>query len=125
MPSAQVVIQVDLQNDRHRAINDAAPTDRVPVSEQVSASTCRRRAWAQPRDFHPRVLRQVDSVILVQSAKVMHEPRCLARLHAAVELAIPIVPVVLVGRPRLESFRCSHQPQYWCLRNKRRMDGER
>jgi hypothetical protein len=43
------------------------------------------------------VATQTDTVLLLQSAQVLAEPRCLARLYSASTNRVPIVPVLLTG----------------------------
>ncbi len=43
------------------------------------------------------VAEQVDCVLLLQTSKVLYEPRCLARLYAAAKCRVPIVPVFLMS----------------------------
>ena len=68
----QVVLQIDTCSGRTRDVNDVTPSDLTPVSQES------------------------DCVLLIQSAKVMMEPRCLARLYAVTVHRVPIVPVVLM-----------------------------
>ena len=68
----QVVTQGDLQDDSSRNANDCAEHD------------CRLVAM------------DVDCVLLVQTAHVLQQPRCLARLYTAVKNNVSIVPVVLL-----------------------------
>lgn len=68
----QVVLQIDTCSGRTRDINDVTPADLVPIAEES------------------------DCVLLVQSANVMKEPRCLSRLYTATTYQVPIVPVVLM-----------------------------
>ncbi len=67
----QVVLQIDTCSGRTRDINDVTPADLVPIAEES------------------------DCVLLVQSANVMKESRCLSRLYTATTHQVPIVPVVL------------------------------
>ena len=67
----QIAVQIDQQNGRDRAVNDAAPADLAQIRVEV------------------------DAVLLIQSANVMSEPRSLARLYAAMKSGVPIIPAVI------------------------------
>ena len=69
----QIAVQIDQQNGRDRAVNDAAPADLAEIKVDV------------------------DAVLLIQSANVMSEPRSLARLYAAVKSGVPIIPAVMTS----------------------------
>jgi hypothetical protein len=69
---AQVVLQIDTENNRNRKINDVGESDMKSVGHET------------------------DCVLLLQSSKVMLEPRCLAKLFVATSKDLPIVPVVLM-----------------------------
>ena len=43
------------------------------------------------------VAKEADTILLLQSAQVLAEPRCLARLYSASTNRVPIVPVLLTG----------------------------
>ena len=67
-----MALQIDMHGDRNRGMNDAVPGDLDTATNEC------------------------DSVLLLQSAKVMFEPRNLARLFAAMNSGVPIVPAVLL-----------------------------
>ena len=74
-----IAIQIDQNEGRDRAVDDAAPSDLKQIKEEV------------------------DTVLLIQSAKVMSEPRSIARLYIAATCGIPIVPAVLTAqKPELK-----------------------
>ena len=50
------------------------------------------------------VLKQCDTVLLLQSADVLAEPRCLARLYCASANRVPIVPVLLTGSTSFQEW---------------------
>ena len=72
LKESQIVLQIDAP-ENNRALNDVSSADMVPVANST------------------------DSVLLLQSANVMREPRCIAKLCAVCQCRIPIVPVVLLG----------------------------
>ena len=69
----QIAVQIDQQDGRDRAVNDAAPADLAQIRVEV------------------------DAVLLIQSANVMSEPRSLARLYTAVKSGVPIIPAVMTS----------------------------
>ena len=73
MDEYKIAVQIDQQNGRDRAVNDAAPADLVEIKVDV------------------------DAVLLIQSVNVMSEPRSLARLYAAVKSDVPIIPAVMTS----------------------------
>eukprot|EP01047_Picozoa_sp_COSAG01_P015689 COSAG01_NODE_789_length_13572_cov_322.875158_8_plen_445_part_00 len=51
------------------------------------------------------ICQDVDTVILLQTAAVLREPRCLARLYAASRFRVPIVSIILESsKPDLQSL---------------------
>lgn len=79
----QVAVQIDIQNTRSRQLNDVQPADLEVVSD-------------------------VDCVLLLQSAKVMQEPRCVTRLYAAITHRVPIVCAVLMKSSHSLGLRPEH-----------------
>ena len=73
MDEYKIAVQIDQQNGRDRAVNDAAPADLAEIKVNV------------------------DAVLLIQSANVMSEPRSLARLYTAVKSGVPIIPAVMTS----------------------------
>ena len=71
LEAAQIALQVDQQNTWDRAIDDVTNEDLAPMREQV------------------------DCVLLLQSANVLKQPRCLARLYATATAGVPLCCVVL------------------------------
>jgi hypothetical protein len=64
--------QIEIQGGREREINDAVAADTAVAAEHT------------------------DCVLLVQTANVISEPRCLAGLYGAAMNGVPVVPVVLL-----------------------------
>lgn len=72
LDESQVVLHMDAPDTRNRAINDASLADIESL------------------------VKETDCVLLLQTSKVMYEPRCLAKLYAVCRDRLPIVPVVLM-----------------------------
>ena len=64
--------QIEVQDGHDRDVNDVVAEDMVDAAENA------------------------DCVLVVQTANILREPRCLAAMYAAAEAGIPITPLVLL-----------------------------